>query len=222
VRSTVTKTETEHPTADAAPASTLDSDAAIRADTAQAVSVVERYWTDLFSTWVDPAGNPVYWVEPTLWNGDGFYDSAAGDLANCGTDYNSADNAFFCGDAVSGTGYLAWDMQLFRNESAFGPLIIYITVGHEMGHAAQVRFEHDGQGPAVLADRELQADCISGATLHKAAQDGYLTVDENAMHTALLAFTDAPAGDPHGTAQDRRTWFNRGYNRNIESCLGHR
>ncbi len=108
-----TNTETRQQPARAPQASALFSDEAIRSETARAVNVVQPYWTDLFSTWEDPAGNPVYWVEPALYNGDGFYDSAAGVIAICARLSDTAGNAFFCGNVGSGTGYAAWDMQLF-------------------------------------------------------------------------------------------------------------
>jgi predicted metalloprotease len=201
------------------------SDAQIRSETASAVDVVETYWTDLFSTWVDDAGKPVAWWRPTLFNGDGFYDSAAGQMAYCDADGNNAVNAFFCGNVSTGTGYMAWDMQLFRENAYLGDAFFYMVVAHETAHAAQTRFEHDGEGPAVLAQVELQADCIGGATLAKAEQDGYLTVPDGAlkeMTKVSLAIGDQQPGGTHGTSAERDTWFKRGYSSgDIEDCLGH-
>ena len=205
--------------------STDPSDAEIRAKVAAAVGVVETYWDDLFSTWVDDAGNPVAWWPPQLLNGDGFFDSASGSVPRCGNDDgDNADNAFFCGSVAAGTGYMAWDMQLFRDYSHLGDAVFYMVVAHETGHAAQVRFEHDGEGPAVLPQRELQADCIGGATLAKAEQDGYLTGEDGdleEMTQVSLAMGDY-SGDSHGTPEERDAWFQRGYQGDIESCLGNR
>ena len=97
-------------------------------------------------------------------------------------------------------------------------------VAHETAHAAQVRFEHDDEGPAVLGQTELQADCIGGATLAKAEQDGYFTIDDHdlaAMTEVSHALGDY-SGDSHGTPEQRDAWFKQGYQGDIESCLGNR
>jgi len=200
------------------------SDAEIRTQTASAMNVVQTYWTDLFKTWVDHAGKPISWWRPTLLNGDGFFDSAAGQVGYCHGNGNTADNAFFCGDVTTGTGYMAWDMDLFRHYAYLGDAVIYMVVAHETAHAAQIRFEHDGEAPAVLAEYELQADCIGGATLAKAAKDGYLTIDGAALQdmTNVATAIGDYSGDIHGTPEERDAWFKKGYHGDIESCLGHR
>ena len=230
---TETRTKTEAPTQPETTASppaeistpeVVMSDAEIRTQTASAVDVVETYWTDLFKTWVDKAGKPVTWWRPTLLNGDGFYDSAAGQVPSCGADADTAGNAFFCANATTGTGYMAWDMQFLRQYAYLGDALFYMVVAHETAHAAQARFKFDGEDPAVLPQVELQADCIGGATLAKAEHDGYLTVQNGAldeMTKVSMALGDY-SGDAHGTPEQRDTWFKRGYNGDIESCLGHR
>jgi len=203
---------------------TNPSDAEIRAKVASAVGVVETYWVDLFSMWTDDAGNPVAWWPPQLLNGDGFFDSATGPVPYCGADNDTAGNAFFCGSVAAGTGFMAWDMQFFRDYSYLGDAMFFMVVAHETGHAAQTRFEHDGEGPAVLNEYELQADCIGGATLAKAEQDGYLILeygDLQEMTNVSHALGDY-SGDIHGTPEERDAWFQRGYHGDIESCLGNR
>jgi len=202
----------------------VTSDAEIHAKVASAVGVVETYWVDLFSTWVDDNGNPVEWWPPELLHGDGFFDSTSGSVPRCGSDSDTADNAFFCGSVSTGTGYMAWDMQFFRDYSYLGDAMFYMVVAHETGHAAQIRFEHDGEGPAVLDEYELQADCIGGATLAKAEEDGYLTVEDGALAemTKVSHALGDYSGDIHGTPEERDTWFRRGYHGDIESCLGNR
>jgi predicted metalloprotease len=233
VQSTVTQTATQTQTTPAQPSTPPPSvpaappgmsDVEIRTEVASAVGVVETYWVDLFNTWVDDDGNPVTWWTPELLNGDGFYDSASGPLPSCDGDNDTAGNAFFCGSIATGTGFMAWDMQFLRDYSHFGDVVFYMVVAHETAHAAQVRFEHDGEAPAVLDQRELQADCIGGATLAKAEQDGYLTIDDAdlAEMTEVSHALGDYAGDGHGTPQQRDSWFMQGYHGDIESCLGNR
>ena len=104
------------------------SDSEIRSQVASAVGVVNTYWVDLFNTWVDDDGNPVAWWQPQLLNGDGFYDSASGPLPSCDGDNDTAGNAFFCGNALTGTGFMAWDMQFLRDYSHLGEVVFYMVV----------------------------------------------------------------------------------------------
>lgn len=119
---------------------------------------------------------------------------------------------------------MAWDMQFFRDYRYLGDAMFFMVVAHETGHAAQIRFEHDGEGPAVLNEYELQADCIGGATLAKAEQDGYLILEDGDLQemTNVSRALGDYSGDSHGTPEERDTWFQRGYNGDIESCLGNR
>jgi len=157
--------------------------------------VVEEYWTELFVSW------DVVWVQPSLWNGDGFYDSAlwpaAGLRPNCDGPA-PVGNAFYC----AGAGFMAWDMQLFRENWYLGDAFVYMVVAHETAHAAQARFIADGEGPAVLPQEELQADCIAGATLAGAEQAGYLLLeqgDQEELVNVLISLGDAAPGEGHGT-----------------------
>jgi predicted metalloprotease len=230
-QTTTLKTTTAQPSTPVPPrtspvsASSSDtSDAEIRTKVAGAVDVVETYWVDLFNTWKDDDGNPVAWWPPELLHGDGFFDSTSGPAPRCGADSDTAGNAFFCGSVVAGTGYMAWDMQFFRDYAYLGDAMYYMVVAHETAHAAQVRFEHDGEGPAVLGEYELQADCIGGATLAKAEQDGYLIIEDGALGemTRVSHAMGDYSGDIHGTPEERDSWFQRGYHGYIESCLGNR
>jgi hypothetical protein len=101
----------------------------------------------MFDKWVDNAGKPVQWWVPELYHGDRFHNSITGRVAGCGDDYETVGNAFFCGGYYSGTGYVAWDIELFREAPGDGAY--YVTVAHEVGHAGQMRFIHDGESGAV-------------------------------------------------------------------------
>jgi predicted metalloprotease len=238
--STVTQTVTASPEPTTPPApSTVTvpdpgttSDAQIRTEVAAAVTVVDQYWQNLFSTWHGPDGGPVYWWTPQLYHGDGFYDSALGVPGPiCNGESVGPDNASFCpeGYGLSGFGSMSWDMELFRPFAAQGnDTVYYMVVAHESAHAAQARFTYDDQGPAVLDDtsvaRETQADCIAGATLAKAAQDGYLTIeagDQEEIQAVMVKFGDYE--HDHGTPEQRYSAFEQGYQTaDIESCLGQR
>lgn len=199
------------------------TDAQIKSTTAHAYDVVNTYWVNLFSSWHDDQGNPIQWWSPVRYNGDGFYDSAQGQVAGCHADHAIVDNAFFCPDG-SGTGFLAWDMVLFRKEAAFGDAPIYYAVAHEFGHAAQARFRADREGGASpprsdTMPNELQADCLAGATLAKAEQDGYLTPDPSSYARIVTALSETNEPGDHGTDGQRIAAYRLGYEGDIESCL---
>lgn len=201
-----------------------DSDSHIRSEVGQAFDVVNGYWVELFDTWVDKQGNPIQWWNPALYDGDGFYDSTMGRGPTCGGDVAPPSNASFCGNVVSGTGWLAWDMEFFRTYGGIGDGVFYVTVAHEFGHAAQTRFRHDGEGAAVPSDVgpavELQADCLAGATLAKAADDGHVRLESGDLDeiASFLARLSDNVGS-HGTADQRVDSFRAGYDGDIESCL---
>jgi len=236
--STVTVTASPEPTTPLAPSTVTvpdpgtTSDTEIRTEVTAAVTVVDQYWQNLFSTWHGPDGGPVFWWTPQLYHGDGFYDSALGVPGpTCDGEAVGPDNASFCSDGygVSGFGSLSWDMELFRPFAAQGnDAVYYLVVAHETAHAAQSRFDFDNQDPAVLDDTtvalETQADCIAGATLAKAAQDGYLTIDagdEQEIQAVMIKFGDFE--NDHGTPIERYSAFEEGYQTaDIESCLGQR
>ena len=202
------------------------SDAEIRSQTAEAFIVVNTYWSNLFAEWEDDAGQPVQWWTPSLYRGDGFYDSARGDDINaCG---NSAPmNASFCPDG-NGSGAVSWDLNRFRLEELIGDAPIFAIVAHEVGHAAQARFWHDGEGgatpnPSNSVAYEQQADCLAGATLSKAARDGYLTILPGDLDEITAFIWNLEADSDHGAPADRLAAFQLGYGTgDVESCLYNR
>ena len=122
-------------------------------------------------------------------------------------------------------GFVAWDMEFLRAESEIGNAPMYHTVSHEIGHTAQARFWHDDEGGATphpdSAEYEVQADCLSGASMGRAERDGYLVVapgDLAEIEMDLRHFNDS-AGD-HGTDAQRVAAFYLGYyTGDVESCL---
>ena len=205
------------------------SDAQIRTDAANAFDVVNTYWENLFATWKDPQGYPIFWQRPALYRGDGFYDSTRGEDFFCAGDPLGPDNASFCGSVASGTGTLEWDMDLFRSQEAgYGNAPIYWTIAHEVGHAAQTRFRHDNQGGAAppmgdTVHSEQQADCLSGATLAKAEQDGYVNAEPGAVDEIISFISGMESGGDHGSSAARKHAFQHGHDTgDVESCLYNR
>ena len=160
---------------------------------------------------------------PQRFNADGFYDSTRGQVAPCHGNYDSARIAFFCGES-NGTGFVAWDMQFFREKAHFSNHAYYVVVAHEIGHAAQSRFVADRQYAATYGTKplhELEADCLSGAALSKAVQDGYLSQDDGDLDKAKDLMLATHDSESHGTPEQRVKWFFMGYDSNyIETCLG--
>ena len=201
------------------------SDDDIHAEAAAAVTVTQRFWAQTFAGRVNPDGTPEEWSAPELWNGDGFYDSDTGPVADCGDGKNYTGNAFFCGNATKGSGFLAWDLQFFHQHLDLGRTMVYMVIAHETGHAVQARLVHDGVEGALFDGSkryELQADCFGGATLGRAVRDGYLTLPDGAqdeMMQVATAFGGDPAG--HGSPDQRNDSFQRGFaSGDMATCLG--
>ncbi|HEY7072158.1 MAG TPA: neutral zinc metallopeptidase [Acidimicrobiales bacterium] len=194
----------------------------------------------------DPASDPsalaeqatedvsAYWrvTYPEVYGGDfeelaGFYPYGPNtDPPPCGNPPPSyeeiADNAFYC----DGDDIIAWDEASFipyMNET-FGSFTVPIVIAHEFGHAIQAR------AGAVdrTVDLELQADCFAGAwTAWVADGDApAFTPDDVDLDSAVAGMTairDAPGTSPdeafaHGSAFDRVTAFQDGFENSAEGC----
>jgi predicted metalloprotease len=193
------------------------TDADIRSEVANAMSLVDNYWTHLFSTWHNDAGGPIQWYTPQLYNGDGFYDSRKGS-PTCGDESLNGSGASFCRQ-MNGSGWMAWDIATLREFVGTGNnTALYMVVAHETAHAAQWRFIWDGEA------RETQADCIAGVTLGTARNNGDLQIepgDENEIWELSKQIGDH--NNDHGTPEERYGQFMIGYNSaDIEQCLGNR
>ena len=238
-RSTVTATQTQTapetetveprqtPSAQPPSGQPPSGDAEIRAEVSTAYRAANTYWDQVFAGWQGNQGEPVYWEWPGLFRGDGFYDSASGDSTSCD---GTADplNAGFCSYRGTKSGIISWDMARFRQEEArYGDAPIYVIVAHEVGHAAQHRFWFDNEGGATpdpddSVPYEQQADCLAGATLTKAEQDGYLVADPGDLNEIVASISNMESGTDHGDAADRLAAFMTGYHGDIESCLYNR
>jgi len=177
-------------------------------DERDAVQVVNRFWERNWSRHFPGAYTP-----PKV---RGRYDPA--DPPTCGDVRLEPGNAYYCpaGD------YLTWDGDFVKGDPELeGNAFTYITIAHEWGHAIQHR-THTLSGPT--AKIELQADCLAGATLTGARDEGHLEwepLDEERLLTAIASIgDDLPETDPdhHGSPEDRVTAFLTG-EQGVRACM---
>ncbi|GAA1685176.1 neutral zinc metallopeptidase [Streptomyces yatensis] len=186
-----------------------DGGKAVEEDINAAVSVTTTYWQTHWPELFTGGYNP-----PRIL---GAYDGDTPGTPLCGSEPLPDDNAVYCPDGD----YIAWDMDLMRWGHARGDAWVYLVIAHEWGHAVQNRLD---AGLVDLA-RELQADCLAGAVLFGAAQDGTLTFEEGdteELADALTALADrTPWTDvsDHGDASQRVGYFSRGARSGVKSCL---
>lgn len=184
-----------------------------------AIAGTAAAWRDFFPQW----------TLPTVWHGDGLYDSVGREAwtddwrqgPTCIGESALPDNALYCGanDTV------AWDLALLTEmDRGLGPWVSHLIVAHEVGHAVQARLAASGQGHLVWPQRELQADCLAGALIYQSAGDGFLGTlqgDPDELLAAQVAVSDAePWAKPgdHGDAAERASAFQTGVG-DIEACL---
>ncbi|MGA6153051.1 neutral zinc metallopeptidase [Stenotrophomonas sp. NPDC087984] len=186
-----------------------DGGTGVEEDINAAVSVTTTYWQTHWPELFTGGYNP-----PRIL---GVYDGDTPGTPVCGSEPLPDDNAVYCPDGD----YIAWDMDLMRFGHARGDAWVYLVIAHEWGHAVQNRLD---AGLVDLA-RELQADCLAGAVLFGAAQDGTLTFEEGdtqELADALTALADrTPWTDvsDHGDASQRVSYFSRGARSGVKSCL---
>jgi predicted metalloprotease len=165
-----------------------------------------KHWHEFFSGTYSP---------PTVY---GAYDGYSAAEPRCGGHPPLANNAFYCRD---GTDFIAWDIHLMENGYAAGDVYVYFIIAHEWGHAVQERLDVRLRDVAF----ELQADCIAGAELNGAAQDGSIRFEEGdadelgqAIKSTADDFPWNKATD-HGDVNQRISYFNKGWQGGITACL---
>ncbi|MFF8935874.1 hypothetical protein ACF08O_14310 [Streptomyces paradoxus] len=179
-------------------------------DIETAVQGVDAYWEAHWSEFFTES-----YVPPTVL---GEYDGASPNVPTCDGEPLDDDNAVYCSTAED---YVAWDTDLMRFGYEYGDAFVYLVVAHEWGHAIQNRLHAELQ----TVDGELQADCLAGAELEGAAQDGTVVFesgDVDEVHTALVRDADktpwTKEGD-HGSASERVDAFTMGQELGVEGCL---
>lgn len=133
-------------------------------------------------------------------------------------------NAYYCGPSDA----IVWDraalLPVLRDH--YGDAAVIAVLGHEMGHAVQRR---SGVDPSDRSLRiESGADCYSGAftrwVVDGHAPDLHLAPPQlDSALRALITFRDpvgttSSAPDAHGTAFDRATAFQDGYQHGPPQC----
>jgi predicted metalloprotease len=180
---------------------------ALAPDEQTAVTVVDEFWR----RYIARAGQS--YVPPRVAGG---YTGTAGPL--CDGQPSPPLNAFYCeaGD------FIAWDDQLMAaGYQDVGDVWVYLTIAHEWGHAIQARLAQ----PTVSIARELQADCLAGAALQGAVNEGLITVDpgdpEEVSRALAVLADDYPWTDvtSHGDAAQRSSAFSSGVSGGVDACL---
>ena len=197
-------TQTDDTTVDAQPGT---ENANTRAgDEATAVRIVNQFWQGWF------ADQHRRYVPPRVRGG---YTGTHG--PRCGGEPSVPGNAYYC---PSGN-FLAWDENLMRaGYTQIGDAWVYLVIAHEWGHAIQRQLPRRYVSQAV----ELQADCLAGAALQGAAQEGLVQIepgdDEEIAKTLEAVADDYPWTDQssHGDAQQRIGAFRTG-TRGVDGCL---
>jgi uncharacterized protein len=180
-----------------------------RADDEQtAVGVIDRYWQRHFGELTGRRYDSPRVAGP--------YRGTSG--PSCGGQPSVPGNAVYC---PSGD-FLAWDEDLMQvGYERIGDAWVYLIIAHEWGHAIQARLRR-GQ---VSVAAELQADCLAGAALLGAVNDGELRLEpgdeEEITQTLAAVADDFPWTDEssHGNAQQRTEAFLTGANNGLRACI---
>jgi len=180
---------------------------AMKDDEQTAVAAVDSFWRRYF----EQSGQP--YQAPRV---AGAYTGTNG--PPCGGEPESVPfNAVYCrpGD------FVAWDDNLMAaGYSQIGDAWVYLIIAHEWGHAIQARLRSD----RVSVAAELQADCLAGAALQGAADDGLIAVEpgdsEEIAKTLAAVADDYPWTDEsdHGNAEQRISAFNTGVAGGVTAC----
>jgi uncharacterized protein len=192
-------------TIDAAPGADDSNTRAV--DERSAVSITDQFWSGWF------ADQGLRYVAPTV---EGGYTGTDG--PSCAGEPSVPGNAYYC----PAGNFLAWDDDLMRaGYTQIGDAWVYLVIAHEWGHAIQARLASSQVSRAI----ELQADCLAGAAITGAANEGLVQIEEGddvEISRALSAVADDfPWTDTssHGNAAERTANFNRGSRGGVEACL---
>ena len=191
------------PTASASPSTEFD------VEFAQALDLVTEYWRRQFSASGVPF-EPVKDVKPYTKDGE----------LSCAGQPLATNNAFYCPPSD----LLGYDVNFVRaGYQKIGDGFLYLLLSHEYGHAIQTRVNANR---LVSRTYELQADCLSGATIGDSTRAGTLeleTGDADEIMKSIMAIAD-PSGVPwfdataHGSNADRLAAFSRGYRSSYGAC----
>jgi uncharacterized protein len=193
---------------------------------------------DEFAAFSMPGMTPDNFTQMVLADVDAFWSA---ELTNDGFDYYAAATVPVAEVVFSSCGQFG----PYDNPAAFCPLDdtvyhsiplaqeIQTTVGdfawitilaHEWGHHVQHVL---GTTPELSLDRELQADCFSGAYAQRALQQGFLQEGDvtEAMVITILSADPVEMGETvegaHGSGDYRVTAFMEGYFDGADACMSY-
>lgn len=175
------------------------------AETESAVAAVDSFWATHWNDYFTGTYQP-----PQVF---GAYTAGSPDAPGCGGEPALPDNAFYCTDGD----FLAWDAQLMADGYGSGDSWVYLVVAHEWGHAVQNRV----LGLSAVA-KELQADCLAGATLFGSEDLEFEAGDTDELAAGLAALADdTPWTDSsdHGDANERISFFDEGGQGGVAACM---
>jgi predicted metalloprotease len=176
-------------------------------DEATAVDIVNKFWKKWF------ANQGRRYVPPRVAGG-----YTGQDGPSCSGEPSVPGNAYYC----PAGNYLAWDEDLMRaGYTQIGDAWVYLVIAHEWGHAIQAQLPSQYVSQAI----ELQADCLAGAALQGAADQGLVRIepgDDEEIATTLEAVADDyrwTDQSSHGDARQRIGAFRAGVSRGVDGCL---
>ncbi len=199
-------------------------------------SVEDAIAADDFSGFTMPGMTPDTMTQDVLNDIDAFW---AAEFAAQGNDYYAAAivpvaevTASSCGDFGpydNPAAYCPLDDSVYYSvplsqeiQTTVGDFAWITVLSHEWGHHVQLLL---GIDPALSIDRELQADCFSGAYAQRALQQGFL--QEGDVTEAMVI--NILSGDPvemeetvagaHGSSDYRVISFMEGYFGGSTACL---
>ena len=191
---------------------------------------------DEFSSFTMPGLTPDNLTASVLGDIDAFW---AGEMANLGYDYYAAGMVPVNDIVYSSCGqfgpydnpaaYCPLDESVYYSvllgadiQASVGDFAWITVLAHEWGHHVQTVL---GITPELTIDRELQADCFSGAYAQRALQQGFLQegdVTEAVVMTILSGDPiemDEMSDGAHGSSDYRLTAFMEGYFNGAGTCL---
>ena len=194
------------------------------ADYATALHAVDTWWRTSWSEYF-PGRYAAPGLAPAA-RAPGLYD-APQEQVYCGDLLLPEGNAYHCpiGD------FLAFEVDLMLLSQELGDAFVYLVVAHEWAHSVVSHID-----PALVSEAyELQADCLAGAALQGAVDDGLLTLEpgdpqefaasltavagDNTWGTVYIDADGRQQTETHGSAQERIDAFERGGTDGVRACL---
>ncbi|MBO3749524.1 neutral zinc metallopeptidase [Streptosporangiaceae bacterium NEAU-GS5] len=178
-------------------------------DIRDAVKITDGFWKAHWSDYFTG-----HYVKPKVF---GSYSKHGKNPPKCGGEKLEYNNAYYCEDGK----YVAWDRDFLADGYKKGDAWVYLIIAHEWGHAIADQLDEKLKAKA----NELQADCLAGATLYGAADDGTLEFDNGDVAEIKASFKaigdDKPWTKPgdHGTAAQRLAAFDKGHDGGVAACV---